>query len=101
MFADIWDGLVETTGEIVGGAVDVVSDVSQTWVKDMLGANEQATVTASPDKMRKYQNTAQDADGSPLPQGGAMRPLNIDPMWLVGGAVILVGAVFLATRGGK
>lgn len=91
-----FNDILETGGEILGGAMDTVGEYSDDWLGIKLGNELDRAESSNPDEQRKYQNDYQQRDGDVIPQ---QRPMQ---SYLMMGAAMLIvgGAVYLAMRKG-
>ncbi|MGR5096871.1 hypothetical protein ACPV5O_26325 [Vibrio maritimus] len=91
-----FNDILETGGEILGGAMDTVGEYSDDWLGIKLGNELDRAESSNPDEQRKYQNDYQQRDGDVIPQ---KRPMQ---SYLMMGAAMLIvgGGVYLAMRKG-
>lgn len=91
-----FNDILETGGEILGGAMDTVGEFSDDWLGTKLGNELDRAESSNPDEQRKYQNDYQQRDGDVIPQPNPMQN------YLMMGAAMLIvgGAVYLAMRKG-
>jgi hypothetical protein len=91
-----FNDILETGGEILGGAMDTVGEYSDDWLGIKLGNELDRAESSNPDEQRKYQNDYQQRDGDVIPH---QRPMQ---SYLMMGAAMLIvgGGVYLAMRKG-
>lgn len=91
-----FNDILETGGEILGGAMDTVGEFSDDWLGTKLGNELDRAESSNPDEQRKYQNDYQERDGDVIPQPNPMQN------YLMMGAAMLIvgGVVYLAMRKG-
>ncbi|WP_217515403.1 hypothetical protein [Vibrio metschnikovii] len=94
-----WHGILETGGEIIGGAVDVVGDWSIGAVDKKLNKQKDSAKSADPNAARKDQNEHQNNDGRAVVYAGQFMGVSAQHWALIGGGVILAGGLYLAMRG--
>jgi hypothetical protein len=92
-----FNDILETGGEILGGAMDTVGEFSDDWLGTKLGNELDRAESSNPDEQRKYQNDYQERDGDVIPQ---QRPI-MQNYLMIGAAMLIVGgSVYLAMRKG-
>ena len=93
---DWFNDILETGGEILGGAVDTVGDFSDEWLGVKLGNELDRADSSNPDTQRKHQNDYQERDGDVIPRPHPMQ----NYVWMGVGMLIVGGAVYLALKKG-
>ncbi|ORT52521.1 hypothetical protein ST37_01755 (plasmid) [Vibrio sp. qd031] len=100
-----FESILESGGELIGGAVDVVGDVvnnvGQDWLGIKLGYEAERADSANPESNRDNQNDYQEANGAPV-QGSAGTQSNTQ-LYLIAGVGVAVAAVaaMVYMKGGK
>ncbi|EKO3677630.1 hypothetical protein [Vibrio metschnikovii] len=94
-----WDGILETGGEIIGGAVDSVGKWTNDAIGDKLTYQKDKSKSADPNAARKDQNEHQNNDGRAVVYAGQFMGVSAQRWALIGGGVILAGGLYLAMRG--
>ncbi|MCL9777057.1 hypothetical protein [Vibrio methylphosphonaticus] len=95
-----WDSLVESTGEIVGGAVDVVGGFGGDWLGIKMDGELDRAKSSNPDENRSNNNDYQQPNGAPVQvsgQGMQWQTLMIVALVLV----VVLGGAYVAMKGGK
>ncbi|SEG21454.1 hypothetical protein [Vibrio hangzhouensis] len=91
-----FNDILETGGEILGGAMDTVGDFSDEWLGVKLGNELDRAESSNPDEQRKYQNDYQERDGNVIAQANPMQ----NYLLIGAGMLIVGGAVYLALKKG-
>ena len=94
---DWFNDILETGGEILGGAVDTVDGFTDEWLGIKLGNELERADSSNPDEQRKHQNDYQERDGDVVAQP---KPLFNNTVLMGVGALIVLAIVFFALKKG-
>ncbi|ELS3556864.1 hypothetical protein ACHELS_002193 [Vibrio vulnificus] len=94
-----WESILESGGELIGGAVDLINDITPQIIQDKLNADAVSNKTANPSENRNPYGDYQQPNGDVVRttgQGGNM------PLYLtMGGSALLIAVtVYLAVKKG-
>lgn len=99
---DWWNDLLETGGELVGGAIDAVGELGDNWLNAKVDQEADRVSSANPDENRANENNYQQPNGEPVQSGGAGGfTISKDMAIAAGVAVAICGVLYVATKGKK
>ncbi|MCG3728989.1 hypothetical protein [Vibrio cincinnatiensis] len=93
-----YDGILETGGEIIGGAVDAVGGWTSAAIDDVFTYQKESAKSADPNAARKDQTDYQNNDGRAVVVAGPLG-LSTQTWVLIGGGIVLAGGLYLAMKG--
>ncbi|MGF1748234.1 hypothetical protein [Vibrio cionasavignyae] len=93
---DWFNDILETGGEILGGAVDTVGGFSDEWLGIKLDGELERADSSNPDEQRKHQNDYQERNGDVV----QLQPMFNNTVVMGVGAVIVLAILFFALKKG-
>ncbi|QIA63333.1 hypothetical protein GT360_07285 [Vibrio astriarenae] len=98
-----WNDLLETGGEIVGGAIDVAGDLGSEWINAKVDNEADRVSSANPDENRANENNYQQPNGDTVQTGTGAGGFNIskDMAIAAGVAVAICGVLYVVTKKGS
>lgn len=97
-----WDGLIDSGGELIGGALDIVGDASGEVIAAKVEEEKNRVISSDPDSSRAFQNLGAQQNGDAL-SGDSNYSLNggglVKPWMLgVGGGFMMLVVILLLVR---
>ncbi|MDN3697776.1 hypothetical protein QWY97_10505 [Vibrio cortegadensis] len=92
-----WESILESGGELIGGAVDLVGDIAPDLITNKLNEDAQQSNSANPSAHRGDGNDYQQPNGDVVYR---QSPNNYGMYLAIGGGfLVLAGAVYFAVKG--